>query len=91
MELSNFPVSDGDHFVLYYKNLLLNMPYTPSQRGNYHHSMFRNATSNDRCPLYVLGAPSHFPTEYRQEVAVVSREQDGYLGRWLSMTTTMGV
>ena len=27
-----------------------------------------------RCPLYVLGAPSHFPTEYRHEAAVVSRE-----------------
>ena len=33
-----------------------------------------NATSNDRCLLYVLGAPPHFPTEYRQEAAVVSRE-----------------
>ena len=53
-----------------------------------------NATSNDRCPLYMLGAPSHFRTEYRHEAAVVSREQDGrsgYLGRWLSMTTAMGV
>ena len=28
----------------------------------------------DRCPLYVLGAPSHFPTEYRHEAAVVNRE-----------------
>ena len=28
-----------------------------------------------RCPLYVLGAPSHFPTEYRHEAAVVSRER----------------
>ena len=37
-----------------------------------------NATSNDRCLLYayiyVLGAPSHFPTEYRHQAAVVSRE-----------------
>ena len=27
-----------------------------------------------RCPLYVLGAPSHFRMEYRHEAAVVSRE-----------------
>ena len=37
-----------------------------------------NATSNDRCLLYayiyVVGAPSHFPTEYRHEAAVVSRK-----------------
>ena len=30
--------------------------------------------SNDWCQLYVLGAPSHFPTEYRHEAAMVSRE-----------------
>ena len=33
-----------------------------------------DATSNDRCPLYMLGAPSHFRMEYRHEAAVVSRE-----------------
>ena len=119
--------------------------YTPSQRGNYHHSMFHNPTaavnlfhvgkqyltfwkaeaavthnligrkiisnvkhsdarnslpildvirSSDKrhsaskyCKwrlrqttgvsytrIYVLGAPSHFPTEYRHQAAVVSRE-----------------
>ena len=119
--------------------------YTPSQRGNYHHSMFHNPTaavnlfhvgkqyltfykaeaavtsnligrkiisnvkhsdarnslpildvihSSDKrhsaskyCKwklrqtrgvcytrIYVLGAPSHFPTEYRHEAAVVSQE-----------------
>ena len=120
--------------------------YTPSQRGNYHHIMFRNPTAavnlfhvgklvsdalqspeaavtrnligrkiisnvkhadarnslpildvirsshkrhsaSEYCKwtlrqttgvcytgIYVLGAPSHFPTEYRHEAAVVSRE-----------------
>ena len=32
-----------------------------------------NHTSNDKCPSYVLGAPSHVPMEYRDEAAVVSR------------------
>ena len=125
--------------------MMIGSVYTPSQRGNYHHSMFHNPTaavnlfhvgkqyltfckaeaavthnligrklisnvkhsdarnslpildvirSSDKrhsaskyckwtlrqttgvcyTPIYVLGAPSHFPTEYRHEAAVVSRE-----------------
>ena len=42
----------------------------------------RQSTANERyvkrqvsyTGIYVLGAPSHFPTEYRHEAAVVSRE-----------------
>ena len=50
----------------------------------------RQSTANKRYVkrqvwLYVLGAPSHFLTEYRHEAAVVSREHrmksmSGYLG-----------
>ena len=117
--------------------------YTPSQWGNYHHSMFKNPTAavnlfhvgkqyltfckaeaavthnligrTESFPtsntlkhvtrptfqfrrhtrIYMLGAPSHFPTEYRHEAAVVSWEHIGLqlvvIGRLLSMTTAMGV
>ena len=50
-----------------------------------------NATSNDRCRLYVLGVPPHFHTEYRHEAAVGSPEHrmkwvvllgDGYGYQW---------
>ena len=156
-------VLNGHVYVLKFSLLVQN--YTPSQRGNYHHSMFgnptaavnlfrvgkqyltfckaeaaetrnligrkiissvkrsdtrnslpfqtsyaqvtnatvrqstaiaqMNATSNDRCPLYVLGAPSHFPTDYRHETAVVSWEHRMkwvvILGDVLSMTTAKGV
>ena len=43
----------------------------------------RQSTANERYVkrqvsvirvLYVLGAPSHFPTDYRHEAAVVTRE-----------------
>ena len=133
------------HHPLWSSHDPLRIRYTPSQRGNYHHSMFRNPTAavnlfhvgkqyltfckaeaavthnligrkitsnvkhsdarnslpvldvirsshkrhsgSKYCKwtlrqttgvcytrIYVLGAPSHFPTEYRHEAAVVSRE-----------------
>ena len=60
----------------------------------------RQSTANERyvkrqVSVKRAGAPSHFPTEYRHEAAVVSREHNdeisGSLGRSLSMTTAMGV
>ena len=42
--------------------------------SEYYKKTLRQTTGVCYTRIYVLGAPSHFPTEYRHEAAVVSRE-----------------